>query len=88
MLEPDFCFSANGSVNGSVYDEQFDDPSEGANEVSNKVSRFISRFVDRVCTEASITNNHTKALLDKIPTLVRMQVKTRTEPYSLFVVTC
>jgi len=64
----------NGSLNGSIDEDHFDDPLEGANEVSNKVSKFICRFVDRVCTEASITNDHTKTLLDRIPTLVRMQV--------------
>ena len=70
-------YSINGSVNNS-YDEEsgFEESHEGGGDIAVAVTKFISQFVDRVCTESSIINEHTKQLLNKIPSLVHMQVIT------------
>uniref|UniRef100_H2Y620 Myotubularin-related protein 13 n=1 Tax=Ciona savignyi TaxID=51511 RepID=H2Y620_CIOSA len=71
------CFtnSVGGSTTGSCDEESGFEESENSPGVASTVSKFVTKFVDRVCTEANISNEHTKMLSNKIPTLVHMQVE-------------
>jgi len=65
------------SETGSLLDGEsaFDESQDGSGDIATAVSKFISKFVDRVCTEACISNDHTKALIDRVATMVHMQVR-------------
>uniref|UniRef100_H2XNB0 Myotubularin-related protein 13 n=1 Tax=Ciona intestinalis TaxID=7719 RepID=H2XNB0_CIOIN len=67
--------SIAGSMTGSCDEESGFDESDGSGDIASTVSKFVTRFVDHVCTEANISNEHTKMLTNKIPTLVHMQVE-------------
>ncbi|XP_078483997.1 myotubularin-related protein 5-like isoform X3 [Ciona intestinalis] len=70
-----FTNSIAGSMTGSCDEESGFDESDGSSDIASTVSKFVTRFVDHVCTEANISNEHTKMLTNKIPTLVHMQVE-------------
>nr|CAB3265877.1 myotubularin-related protein 13-like [Phallusia mammillata] len=71
-----FTSSLAGSDTGSLDGESgFDESQDTSGDVAATVSKFVSKFVDRVCTEAYISNDHTKTLINKVPLLVRMQME-------------